>query len=90
MLNNEYHVIKTVADVESFQNVSNGLHDGHITHVEYNNAGISAHENCITFDYTGASLILHVLVTSLIGHPTFEICFHGVTEWQVNQFFILI
>ena len=86
MLGNEYHVIKTAADVQEFQNVSNGLHDGHITHVEYNNTGISAHDNCLTFDYTGTSLIFHVLVTSLPGHPSFEISFHNVTEWQVNQY----
>ena len=86
MLGNEYHVIKTAADVQEFQNVSNGLHDGHITHVEYNNTGISAHDNCLTFDYTGTSLIIHVLVTSLSGHPSFEISFHNITEWQVNQY----
>ena len=86
MLGNEYHVIKTAADVHAFQNVSNGLHDGYITHVEYSNTGISAHDNCLTFDYTGTSLIIHVLVTSLPGHPSFEISFHNVTEWQVNQY----
>ena len=86
MLGNEYHVIKTAADVHEFQIVSNGLHDGYITHVEYSNTGISAHDNCLTFDYTGTSLFIHVLVTSLPGHPSFEISFHNITEWQVNQY----
>ena len=85
MLGNEYHVIKTAADVHEFQNVSNGLHDGYITHVEYSNTGISAHDNCLTFDYTGTSLFIHVLVTSLPGHPSFEISFHNVTELLQNQ-----
>ena len=86
MLSNEYHVIKTATDVQEFHNISNGLHDGHITHVEFNNTGISAHDNCLTFDYTGTSLIIHVFVTSLPGNPTFEIAFHTISEWQINQY----
>lgn len=86
MLDNECRVIKTAADVEEFQNVSNGLHDGHITHVEYNNTGITACGNRLYFDYRGISLIIHILVTSLPGHPTFEISFHHILEWQINNY----
>lgn len=86
MVNNNYHIIKTPADVEEFQNVSNGLHDGYITHIEYNNAGISDHDRCLSFDYAETCLILHVLVTSLPGHPTFELLFRNIPEWQIKEF----
>ena len=85
MPRNDYHAIKTAADVQKFENVSNGLHDGYITHVAYRNSGISADDASLHFDYTGTSLVLHVLVTSLPKHPTFEILFHRITEWRMNQ-----
>ena len=85
MCQTEYRVIKTNADVQEFQDISNGLHDGHITHMEYNNTGITARGNCLYYDYRGTSLIIHVLVTSLSGHPTFEIAFHNILEWQINE-----
>ena len=82
----QYHTIRTSEDIERFQDVSNGLHDGYITHVEYNNNGISFVEHGLRFDYTGLSLVIHVLVTSLPGHPTFEISFRNILEWQINFF----
>ena len=85
-MNEQYRTILTSADIEAFQNVSNGLHDGYITHVEYNNKGISAVEHGLHFDYTGLSLIIHVLVTSLPNHPTFEISFRNISEWQIKSF----
>ena len=86
MTYNEYHNIQTDSDIQRFQNVSNGLHDGHIVHVEYNNKGISFGDHCLKFDYTGVSLILHILVTSLPEHPTFELVFQNITEWQIQGF----
>ena len=86
MSNSEYHAIKTYADVQEFQEISNGLHDGFITHVEYNNTGITSQGNILFFDYAGKSLIIRVLVTSIDGHPTFELSFHNVYEWQINDF----
>ena len=85
-MNGQYHAIRTSKDIERFQDVSNGLHDGYITHVEYNNSGISFVEHGLRFDYTGLSLVIHVLVTSLPGHPTFEISFRNILEWQINSF----
>ena len=85
-MNGQYHAIRTSEDIETFQDISNGLHDGYITHVEYNNKGISVGENRLHFDYTGLSLIIHVLVTSLPGHPTFEIAFRNIYEWQIKFF----
>lgn len=76
----QYHTIRTSEDIERFQDVSNGLHDGHITHVEYNNKGM------LDYDYTKLSLVIHVFVTSLPEHPTFEIFFRNVCEWQINIF----
>lgn len=84
-MNGQYHAIRTSEDIERFQDVSNGLHDGYITHVDYNNTGILAVENGLRFDYTGLSLIIHVLVTSLRGHPTFEISFRNIDEWQIKS-----
>ena len=85
-MNGQYHTIRTSEDIERFQDVSNGLHDGYITHVEYNNNGISAVEHGLHFDYTRLSLIIHVLVTSLPNHPTFEISFRNISEWQIKSF----
>ena len=85
-MNGQFHTIRTNADIEIFQNISNGLHDGYITHVEYNNNGISAVEHGLQFDHAGLSLIIHVLVTSLPDHPTFEISLSNIYEWQINSF----
>lgn len=85
-MNGQNHTIRTSKDIERFQDVSNGLHDGYITHVEYNNSGISFVEHGLRFDYTGLSLVIYVLVTSLPGHPTFEISFRNILEWQINSF----
>lgn len=89
----QYHTIRTNADIETFQDVSNGLHDGFITHVEFDNKGISfvdpgSDADCIKigFDYTGLSLLIHIMVTSLPEHPTFEISFRNIFEWQVNWY----
>jgi hypothetical protein len=81
----DYQIIKTAADVRKFQTVSNGLHDGHITLAAYHNAGISFEDHSFSFDYSGKCLTLQVLVTSLAEHPTFEICFHNITEWQLRE-----
>ena len=51
----------------------------------YVNAGISSVEHGHIFDYAGKSLVIHVLVTSLPGEPTFELVFEKVLEWQVNE-----
>ena len=85
-MNEQYHTIRTSEDIERLQNISNGMHDGYITHVEYNNTGISVVEHGLHFDYTGLSLIIHVLVTSLPNHPTFEISFRNISEWQIKSF----
>ena len=86
MVNNDYHVIKSTADVKELQAVSNGLHDGYILHVEYCNNGISACNHHLSFDYSKKALRLHILVTSLPEHPTFEIFFQNILEWQVNEY----
>lgn len=85
MKNKDHCVIKTPADIQKFLDTSNSLHDGYITRVEYNNTGISAHDNGLSFDYSKKNLIIHVLVTSLPGHPTFEIVFRNILEWQINE-----
>lgn len=85
-MNRQYRTIRTSEDIEAFQDISNGLHDGYITRVEYTNTGISAIDHGLHFDYTGLRLILHVLVTSLPDHPTFEISFRNIYEWQIGCF----
>lgn len=82
----QYKSIQNAADVEEFQDISNGLHDGYITGVSYVNNGISAVENGHTFDYLGKNLVIRVLVTSLPGEPTFELVFHKVLEWRIIDF----
>lgn len=81
----QYKSIKTRKDVKLFQELSNGLHDGYITRVEYNNTGISLNEKCYYFDHAGRTLVLHILVSSLIEYPTFEIIFRNVYEWQIDD-----
>lgn len=85
-MSGQYYTIQTNADIEMFQKVSNGLHDGYITHVEYDNKGISFADHGLHFDYSGLSLRICVLVTSLPEHPTFEITFRNIYEWQINSF----
>ena len=84
----QYQAINNEADIQVFQNVSNSLHDGYITHVAYNNSGVSAHGNGLSFDYSKISLVLHVLVTSLPDHPTFELIFQNILEWQVKDYLV--
>ena len=85
-MNRQYYTIRTNEDIERFQDISNGLHDGYITHVEYNNTGITTVENGLYFDYNGLSLTIHVLVTSLRDQPTFEISFRDISEWRISSF----
>lgn len=84
-MSNQYKTIRTPADAETFQDKANGLHDGYITHVGYHNGGISARENYLSFDFRETSLVIQILVTSMRGHPTFELHFRGVTEWQIRD-----
>ena len=86
MGNGNYCEIKTLADVQIFQDESNGMHDGYITRVAYVNNGITSVDHGHTFDYAGKSLLIHVLVTSLPGEPTFELVFHKVLEWQMKEY----
>lgn len=86
MENAQYKVIQNSADVQAFQEISNGLHDGYITRVSYVNNGITTVEHGHNFDYAGKSLVIHVLVTSLPGEPTFEFVFQTVVEWQINEY----
>lgn len=82
----QYHLIQTDTDIAHFEDISNGLHDGYIIQVDYRNTGISHCDGGLQFDYDGLSLTIHVLVTSLPGHPTFELLFHNVPEWQIRQY----
>ncbi len=84
----QYKTIKNEADAEEFQNIANGLHDGYITRVSYVNAGICPIEHGYTFDYTRRCLVIHVLVTSLPGDPTFELVFLNVLEWQAKETYV--
>ncbi len=86
MEKSEYFEIRTPADVQRFQEISNNLHDGHITYVEYKNSGISVEGNQIFYNYDQRSLTIHVLVTSMIGHPTFEIVFRSIVEWRIEDY----
>ena len=85
MADSPYTFIKSEADIQPFRTAVHGLHDGYITHVEYEHTGITAHENCLYFDDSKRRLILHIYVTSLPGHPTVELLFQGVTEWQIKD-----
>lgn len=85
-MSSQCKTIRTSADVQTFLDETNGLHDGYITHVAYHNNGITPRNHYLSFDFRSTSLILHIMVTSLPGLPTFEILFQGVTEWQIRDF----
>ncbi len=89
MENRGYTEIKTPADAEKFQKVTNGLHDGFITGVHWDNSGIICKGNEICFDYGKRRLVVHILVTSMIGNPIFEIVFQNVHEWRIEEFHFL-
>ena len=86
MNKSQWHPIRTEADVQVFDELSNGLHDGYITHVEFHNGGICPVDSGLKFDYDKRSLVLHVLVTSLKGHPVFELSFRSVLEYQIQDY----
>ena len=83
-MNGQFHTIRSSEDSERFQDVSNGLHDGHIIRVEYVNSGVSCTDNSIFYDPLRTNLVFHILVTSLPGKPTFEIVFNKVLECQIK------
>ena len=85
MPNTVYHTIKSQQDVDVFDEVSNGLHDGYLTRVLYDNSGIVHTDECLFLDYTKRSLLLQILVTSLREHPTFELRFSGIVEFQIRD-----
>ena len=87
MNEHQWHPIRTEADVQVFDERSNGLHDGHIIGVEFRNTGIRpAEEGGLYLDYAGKNLTLQVLVTSLKGHPVFELSFRNVWEYQIQDY----
>ena len=47
----EYRTIKNQNGAELFKEITNSLHDGYITSIEYKHNGINAVGNYIEFDY---------------------------------------
>lgn len=79
----EYNTIKSPKDVKLFDRVTNGLHDGYITSIEYKHNGINANGGMIEFDYSKITLKLCIWVSSLKEHPTVEIIFRDIEDCQL-------
>ena len=81
----EYRTIKNQNDAELFKEITNSLHDGYITSIEYKHNGINAVGDYIEFDYEKISLKLCIWVSSLEEQPTVEIVFRDIEDCQLRS-----
>ncbi len=80
--NETYHNVSAKSDVESFINLTNGLHDGYIIGVQYEHNGhICGNPHLI--DDTHSNLTIRIMVTST-ENSIVEIKFSSIKEWQIG------
>lgn len=75
--------IKGTNDISYFLDSANGLHDGKIVSVQYNDQAIKITDDIIYRVPFNNKLTIRVLVTS-IYNTIIEIEFENVLEWQVK------
>lgn len=80
--NEAYHNVSAQSDIESFINLTNGLHDGYIIGVQYAHNGHTC-GNPHIIDDTLSDLTIRILVTS-IKNAVVEIMFSSIKEWQIG------
>ncbi|MCH5153573.1 MAG: hypothetical protein J1F71_00020 [Clostridiales bacterium] len=81
---NNYYSIKSPADIDTFIEKTNALHDGHIVAVEYRNNGIKISGDVYELNSELKQLIIRVLITS-IKDAVLEMEFENVLEWKISQ-----
>lgn len=79
----EYFPIRTQADIDSFLDRANGLHDGYLTGVQYVHDGHSG-GNPHFIDPDRAELRLRYLVTSIYD-AVVELVFTAPQKWQLRD-----
>lgn len=81
---NKYYSIKSFADLDTFKEKTNALHDGYIIAVEYRNNGIKISGDVYEFNPELEHLIIRVLITS-IQNAVLEMVFESVLEWKITK-----
>ena len=81
---NKYFSIKNLADINTFIEKTNALHDGYVIAVEYQNNGIKILPDVYEFDYELRQLKIRVLITS-IQDAVLEMVFEHVLEWKITE-----
>ena len=81
---NNYYSIKSPADIDTFIEKTNALHDGYIIAVEFHNKGIKSIDCGYEFDRTLRRLKVRVLITS-IQDAVLEMIFENVLEWKITE-----
>lgn len=79
-----YFSIKNLADINTFIEKTNALHDGYIIAVEYQNNGIKISGNYYEFNPELKQLKIRVLITSIQG-AVLEMVFENISEWKITE-----
>ena len=83
----EYISVKTPAEIKTFYEKTNSLHDGHVISVNYSNSGISRNsDGCLVDEPYKNELVIKVMVTSLWDRIV-ELKFTGVLEYQLKEYY---
>lgn len=81
----DYTSIKTQADIRTFLEKTNSLHDGYFISIEYSHKGIQRNKDGGLFiEPYKNELIVKVLVTSM-WDITVELRFTGILEQQIRE-----
>ena len=81
---NNYFSIKNLADIDTFIEKTNALHDGYIIDVEFHNKGIKPIVGGYHFDWTLRRLKIRVLITSM-QDAVLEMVFEHILEWKISE-----
>lgn len=81
---NNYYIIKNLADIDTFIEKTNALHDGYIVAVEYHNSGIKISGDVYEFNPELKQLKIRVLISS-IQDAILEMVFENVLEWKITE-----
>lgn len=75
--------IETQNDIDFFIEQTNGLHDGYIVSVQFNNNGIKCIEQGCRYEFTPeqTELRIRVLITSILDTEV-EMIFKNIFEWR--------
>ncbi|MCH5158557.1 MAG: hypothetical protein J1F33_05115 [Clostridiales bacterium] len=81
---NNYYTIKSPADINTFIEKTNALHDGYIIAVEYRNNGIKILGDVYEFNHELNQLKIRVLITS-IQDAVLEMVFEDILKWRITE-----